>query len=58
MKNQSENYLDFEIDKLTNSIENVISGEVFDTIISIVGKSERNQINKSEWILIGPQNSE
>ena len=31
--------LDFEVDKLTNSIENAISGEVFETEITrITGK--------------------
>ena len=34
MKKAGKNYLDFEVDKLTNSIENAISGEVFDTFIA------------------------
>ena len=31
MKNSRIQPLDFEIDKLTNSIENTITGEVFET---------------------------
>ena len=34
MINEEKIYLDFEVDKLTNSIENAISGEVFDTLIT------------------------
>jgi hypothetical protein len=32
--------LAFEIDKLTNSIENAVSGEVFDTVVSLVESSK------------------
>lgn len=39
--------LDFEVDKLTNSIENAISGEVFDTTISLI--TDIRQVKKSEW---------
>ena len=39
--------LDFEIDKLTNSIENSISGEVFDTLVSQV--ADIKQVKKIEW---------
>jgi hypothetical protein len=39
--------LDFEIDKLTNSIENVISGEVFNTLVTQV--SDYKQLKKVEW---------
>ncbi len=49
------NYLDFEIDKLTNSIENVISGEVFDTAIVRLYPKDAKQIKKTElvfnWLL-------
>ncbi|MEI9946442.1 MAG: hypothetical protein WDN26_19755 [Chitinophagaceae bacterium] len=47
MKKREEIELDFEIDKLTNSIENAISGEVFDTLIIKVTKLK--QIKKTEW---------
>lgn len=39
--------LDFEVDKLTNSIENTISGEVFDTLITQI--SETKKIKKRDW---------
>jgi hypothetical protein len=41
--------LDFEIDKLTNSIENAISGEVFDTDVLPVTVKDKKQIRKSDW---------
>ena len=42
-------HLDFEIDKLTNSIENAISGEVFETLITKLETADNRQINKVEW---------
>lgn len=48
MKKSEEIQLDFEIDKLTNSIENTISGEVFDTLISQI--TEVRKIKKSDWV--------
>jgi hypothetical protein len=39
--------LEFEVDKLTNSIENAISGEVFVTSISQV--TQANEIKKVDW---------
>jgi hypothetical protein len=47
VKKQKEIELDFEIDKLTNSIENAVSGEVFDTLIEQI--KETKQIKKIEW---------
>lgn len=47
MKTIKEIQLDFEIDKLTNSIENVISGEVFDTIVIRISETEK--IKKTDW---------
>ncbi len=38
MKKTKEIELDFEVDKLTNSIENVISGDSFQTDISLLSK--------------------
>ncbi|WP_028298315.1 hypothetical protein [Olivibacter sitiensis] len=49
MEERTEIGLDFEVDKLTNSIENAISGEVFDTLISKLGLGDSRQIRKSEW---------
>jgi len=37
--------LDFVIDKLTNSIENTITAEVFDTLYAATHSSDRNQTN-------------
>lgn len=48
MKKTKGIHLDFEIDKLTNSIENAISGEVFDTIINQI--TEPKKIKKIDWI--------
>ena len=39
--------IDIEIDKLTNSIVNVISGEVFETVFNTVGGKE---IKKKDWL--------
>ncbi len=42
--------LDFEIDKLTNSIENSLTGEVFETEVIQIIQKESKQIKKSEWL--------
>jgi hypothetical protein len=41
--------LDFIIDKLTNSIENALTGEVFDTEIVKLTSVDAKQIQKAEW---------
>lgn len=41
---------DFEVDKLTNSIENTITGEVFDTEITRLFSKDSKQIKKSGWV--------
>jgi len=42
--------LSFEIDKLTNSIENAVTGDVFQTEVSLLLKSDLVKINKkSGW---------
>jgi hypothetical protein len=41
--------LDFIIDKLTNSIENTSTGEVFDTEIVRLKNVDAKQIKKAEW---------
>lgn len=48
MNIKREILLDFEVDKLTNSIENSLSGEVFDTQIHKVHKNEK--IKQSDWV--------
>ena len=50
MNRQQRILVDIEIDKLTNSIENRISGDVFDTeICRLVGK-DCKQIIKPDWL--------
>lgn len=49
MKKSKNIQLDFEVDKLTNSIENAISGEVFDTLVTILKPKDSKQIKKIEW---------
>ena len=49
MKKHLKKGLDFIIDKLTNSIENTSTGEVFDTEIVKLTKLDINQIKKNEW---------
>lgn len=41
--------LDFEVDKLTNSIENLVTGEVFDTEIVRLSEIDSTQIKITEW---------
>ncbi len=50
MNEQELIHLDFEVDKLTNSIENAISGEVFDTLIIKLKLSDSKQIKKTNWV--------
>ncbi len=50
MKKQKDSGLDFEIDKLTNSIENVQSGDSFLTDISLLATAElKNITKKNGW---------
>jgi hypothetical protein len=50
VKKQKEIGLDFEVDKLTNSIENVITGDSFPTEISIVISKDLKEITKkNKW---------
>ncbi|KAA9353067.1 hypothetical protein [Larkinella humicola] len=41
--------LNIEIDKLTNSIENAITGEVFDTVVTRLIPQNEKQIKKRDW---------
>ena len=50
MGKQQASELDFEIDRLTNSIENVLTGEVFDTEISRLTNKEVRQIRRADWL--------
>lgn len=49
MKKKQNIGLDFIIDKLTNSIENTLTGEVFDTEIVRLASSDAKQIKKADW---------
>ncbi len=49
MKKKKNIELNFIIDKLTNSIENVLTGEVFDTEIIRLITEDKNQIRKGDW---------
>lgn len=50
MKKIKEIGLNFEIDKLTNSIENVVTGDSFPTDISIVTLADlKNVTKKNKW---------
>ena len=49
MKKTKNIPLDFEVDKLTNSIENSLTGESFDTEIVRLSIENGKQIKKSEW---------
>lgn len=49
MKKEHNKGLDFIIDKLTNSIENTLTGEVFDTEIFHLISKDVKQIKKEDW---------
>ena len=49
MKKVGSKPLDFVIDKLTNSIENTSTGEVFDTEIVRLTTKNINQIKTADW---------
>jgi hypothetical protein len=44
----SKKEIDIEIDRLTNSIENSVTGEVFDTHVVKLGKSDKSGFNPDE----------
>ncbi len=49
MKKDKKILIEIEIDKLTNSIENIFSGDIFDTDIFQLFGNDTRQINKTEW---------
>lgn len=50
MRKQSINYLDFEVDKLTRSIENVVTGDSFPTEVLQLTKPDLKLLTKkNEW---------
>ena len=51
MKNKEEIGLDFIIDKLTNSLENVLTGDSFATDISVLKASDLKTVSKkNKWL--------
>jgi len=51
VKKQQSSGLDFLIDKLTNSVENVITGDSFQTEVSLVSTSDlKNVTKKNKWL--------
>lgn len=50
VKKHKETGLDFEVDKLTNSIENIITGDSFATDVSIMTSKDLKEITKkNNW---------
>jgi hypothetical protein len=57
VKSKKPIYLDFIIDKLTNSIQNTISGDSFDTEVLRLTNADLKQVQKRmAGILIGKLN--
>jgi hypothetical protein len=51
VKKRKQTGLDFKIDKLTNSIENVISGDSFETTVSQLSVNDVKQVTKKAgWL--------
>lgn len=48
MKKQEEQGIDIEIDELTNSIKNIVSGDSFQTEVAIVTKADLKTITKKK----------
>lgn len=47
---KKKTYIDVIIDKLTNSIENSITGDIFDTEIICLTTKDKKHIIKEDWI--------
>ena len=51
MKKEKNTELDFLVDKLTNSIENVVTGDSFQTVVSLVSTTDlKSIIKKNGWL--------
>ncbi len=46
----TDHLLDIEIDRLTNSIENAVTGEVFETKVVRLGNVDARLIKKGDWL--------
>ena len=49
VKKEKKKLVSIEIDKLTNSIENVVSGDIFDTDVIQLFSKDTRQIKKTDW---------
>ncbi len=49
MGRRTKKYLNFVIDKLTNSIENTLTGEIFDTEITRITDKDFKTIKSKDW---------
>jgi len=47
---RGKTFIDAKIDKLTNSIENSVTGDVFDTEIILLTTKEKKQIVRANWL--------
>lgn len=57
VKKTQKRGLEFIVDKLTNSLENVITGDSFRTEVSVLTKADLKSVSKSNgWLLTGEQN--
>ncbi|HTF02774.1 MAG TPA: hypothetical protein VK826_02080 [Bacteroidia bacterium] len=45
-----KSYIEIEIDRLTNSIENSVSGDKFDTEIIRLSKEDLKKLKKKDWL--------
>lgn len=45
-----KSYIDIEIDRLTNSIENAFSGDKFDTEVVKLSKKDLKKLKKKDWL--------
>lgn len=51
MKNRRNTGIEFEVDKLTNSIENVVTGDSFPTDITLISAADLKSVTKkSGWL--------
>ncbi len=49
VKSDTPSINDFIVDKITNSIENAVTGEVFNTEVMLLTNKERKEIKKADW---------
>ena len=47
---KKKSYINIEIDKLTNSVENTLSGDSFDTEVVRLSKADLKEIRKEDWL--------